>query len=188
MFCDRSWRPVTVCQFMTCGWLSMVLHTYMNVCGIIILEWGILLPLLSPLYLCCLQVVAKRHKPSPLLATCYRSGVLDIVCTCLMDTGSGKCLPTRSSKEQTKTCMVTSNMWELLVPGASWNSSIFRTLHLVVFSQQKFKCTTRSLTSLSEVPQRVQDLHSMHCHLYFLTLSVNLPVNWRQEGWPKSNI
>ena len=43
MVCDRSRQPVTVWQFVTCWRLSVAAHTYMNVCGIIILEWGILL-------------------------------------------------------------------------------------------------------------------------------------------------
>ena len=40
-----------------------------------------------------------------------------------------------------------------------------------------------TLTSLSEVPQRPQDLHSIHCHRYFFTDSIIFAVNWRQEGW-----
>ena len=40
---DRSRRPVTVDEFATCWQLSVFLHTYTNVCGVIILERGILL-------------------------------------------------------------------------------------------------------------------------------------------------
>ena len=35
--------------------------------------------LLSPVYLCCLGVLATSHEPSPLLATCNGSGVLAVV-------------------------------------------------------------------------------------------------------------
>ena len=35
--------------------------------------------LLSPVYLCCLGVVATSHELSPLLATCHGSGVLAVV-------------------------------------------------------------------------------------------------------------
>ena len=34
--------------------------------------------LLSLVYLCCLQVIVTRHEPSHILATHYRSGVLDM--------------------------------------------------------------------------------------------------------------
>lgn len=43
---------------------------------------------------------------------------------------------------------------------------------------------TYILTSLSEVPHRVHDLHSMHCHRYFFTLFVSLTVNCKQVGCP----
>lgn len=65
----------------------------------------------------------------------------------------------------------------LLLKGKSIITADSNILQRQLFSKLKFKCTLRSLTSLSEVPQRVQDLHSMHCHLYFLTLSVSFPVN-----------
>ena len=42
---DGSWLLVTVCQVVTCWWSSIVLCTYiylLNVCGAIILQWGIL--------------------------------------------------------------------------------------------------------------------------------------------------
>ena len=48
-----------------------------------------------------------------------------------------------------------------------------------------FKRTTQEfeqLTSLSEVPHSEQDLHSMHCHLYFFTSRINLSVNCRHDG------
>ena len=53
--------------------------------------------LLSPFYLSCLQVIMTRHEQSPLLATRYRLGILDIgeisiyvvtivtKCACLLD-------------------------------------------------------------------------------------------------------
>lgn len=41
------------------------------------------------------------------------------------------------------------------------------------------------LTSFSEVPHRVQDLHSMHCHWYVRTARIMLSVNCRHEGWPE---
>ena len=40
------------------------------------------------------------------------------------------------------------------------------------------------LTSFSEVPHRPQDLHSMHCHGYFLTEMIILAVNCKQVGCP----
>lgn len=76
--CDRSQWPITLCQFTTWWQSSVVLHTYTNVCGDTVLEWGIFVTLLLPVYLCCLQIVMISHQPSPLLATSYRSGVLDM--------------------------------------------------------------------------------------------------------------
>ena len=40
------------------------------------------------------------------------------------------------------------------------------------------------VTSFSEVPHRLQDLHSMHCQRYVLTAAVMFTVNCRQDGWP----
>lgn len=40
------------------------------------------------------------------------------------------------------------------------------------------------LTSLSEVPQTEQHLHSMHCQRYFFTEMFIFGVNCRQVGWP----
>ena len=42
------------------------------------------------------------------------------------------------------------------------------------------------LTSFSEVPQRVQVLHSIHCHLYVSTLFFILSVNCRHDGCPET--
>lgn len=39
-------------------------------------------------------------------------------------------------------------------------------------------------SSLSEVPQMEQYLHSMHCHRYRFTEIIMLAVNWRQVGCP----
>lgn len=39
-------------------------------------------------------------------------------------------------------------------------------------------------SSFSLVPQRVQHLHSMHCHGYSFTLTIMLCVNCRHVGWP----
>lgn len=39
-----------------------------------------------------------------------------------------------------------------------------------------------SWSSFSEVPHRLQVLHSMHCQGYFLTLTFMLAVNCRQLG------
>ena len=57
---DHSWLIATtchVCQFATSQRLSFFLHTYMNVCGIITLERGILwhffLACLFVLFVCC---------------------------------------------------------------------------------------------------------------------------------------
>lgn len=47
--------------------------------------------------------------------------------------------------------------------------------------------TLQLLTSFSEVPHRVQVLHSIHCQRYLTTLFIILGVNWRQEGWPERN-
>jgi hypothetical protein len=44
------------------------------------------------------------------------------------------------------------------------------------------------LTSLSELPQMEQHLHSMHCHRYLRTEMIMLGVNCRQVGWPTTNI
>jgi len=44
------------------------------------------------------------------------------------------------------------------------------------------------LTSLSEVPQMEQHLHSMHCHRYLRTEMIMLGVNCRQDGWPATGI
>lgn len=46
----------------------------------------------------------------------------------------------------------------------------------------------KALTSLSELPQRLQHLHSMHCQRYCLTDMIMLAVNWRQVGCPKSSL
>ena len=66
---DRLPQSVTVCQLATFRRLNVVIHTYTNVCGIIIVEQGILL------YFACLFVLfAVCHDPSrtiPLLATHY---------------------------------------------------------------------------------------------------------------------
>jgi len=43
------------------------------------------------------------------------------------------------------------------------------------------------LTSLSEVPQTEQHLHSMHCHRYFFTEIIILSVNCRHDGWPEQD-
>ena len=43
-----SRQPVTVCQFVTCGRSNVALRTYRNVCGVIILERGILLHFSCP--------------------------------------------------------------------------------------------------------------------------------------------
>lgn len=40
------------------------------------------------------------------------------------------------------------------------------------------------LTSLSDVPQRPQDLHSIHCQGYFFTDIIMFGVNCRQDGCP----
>ena len=40
------------------------------------------------------------------------------------------------------------------------------------------------LTSLSDVPQIEQHLHSMHCQRYFPTEMIIFAVNWRHVGWP----
>ena len=53
-------RPVTVCQFATCQQSSVILHIYMNVCGIIILEWEILLHFFA----CLFVLFASHHNPS----------------------------------------------------------------------------------------------------------------------------
>ena len=74
---DGSWQistisTTTVCQFATYWQSSIVLHTlwrhYFRTRNIVT----------SPAYLSCLQVVMTRHKTSPLLTTCYGSGVLDM--------------------------------------------------------------------------------------------------------------
>lgn len=44
-----------------------------------------------------------------------------------------------------------------------------------------------SLTSLSDVPQMEQHLHSMHCHRYLRTEMIMLGVNCRQVGCPASS-
>lgn len=40
-------------------------------------------------------------------------------------------------------------------------------------------------SSLSDVPQIEQYLHSMHCHRYRFTDIIMFGVNWRQDGWPE---
>ena len=73
---DGPWWITTTrhnCQFATCRPLSVVLHTYMNVCGVIILEWGILSHFFR-----LFELFAIRHNPSHLLVTRYRLGVLDM--------------------------------------------------------------------------------------------------------------
>lgn len=40
------------------------------------------------------------------------------------------------------------------------------------------------LTSFSEVPHRLQDLHSMHCQRYVRTAAVIFTVNCKHEGCP----
>ena len=62
---DESRRPVTVCQFATCRRSSVVLHTYTNVCGVIVLERGILLHFFR-LFIC---VVCGSSRPVTPLAT-----------------------------------------------------------------------------------------------------------------------
>ena len=75
---DRDRRSVTVCQFATCRWSSVVLHTYTNVCGVIILERGIFLHFFR-LFICAVCGSSRSvHEPSALLTTRYRSGVLDM--------------------------------------------------------------------------------------------------------------
>ena len=67
---DGTRRPTTVCQFSTCRRSRVVLYTFKNIFGVIILERGILLlTLLLPVYLSCLRVDVTRHKLSPLLTT-----------------------------------------------------------------------------------------------------------------------
>jgi len=42
------------------------------------------------------------------------------------------------------------------------------------------------LTSLSDVPQIEQHLHSIHCQRYFPTEIIIFAVNCRHVGWPKN--
>lgn len=42
-----------------------------------------------------------------------------------------------------------------------------------------------SWSSLSDVPQMEQYLHSIHCHLYLFTEMIMFGVNWRHDGWPE---
>ena len=75
---DRSWRPITVCQFTTCRWSSVVLHTYNECLGHYCFRMNNIVTFLWPVYLCYLWVIATHHEPSPLLATRYGSGVLEM--------------------------------------------------------------------------------------------------------------
>ena len=74
---DESRRPIAVCQFKTCPKLSIVLHSYMNVCGNIILEQGVLLHIFHHLFM-LFAGCRNLSKLSPLSATYCRSGVLDM--------------------------------------------------------------------------------------------------------------
>ena len=65
-----SWLLVTVCQFATCWRSRIIVCTYMNVCGIIILEWGILLHFFC-LFIC---VVCKSSRPVTKLYPFWRPG------------------------------------------------------------------------------------------------------------------
>ena len=54
---------------------------------------------------------------------------------------------------------------------------------ITVLTQWRYPRLTH--TSLSDVPHMPHDLHSMHCHGYFLTDIIMFGVNWRQLGCPK---
>lgn len=53
---------------------------------------------------------------------------------------------------------------------------------VVLVNMIKEKQFNSWLTSLSDVPQRPHDLHSIHCQRYFFTERIILAVNWRQVG------
>ena len=48
----------------------------------------------------------------------------------------------------------------------------------------RIKQVLHAWSSFSLVPQRVQHLHSMHCHGYSFTLMIMFCVNCRHVGWP----
>lgn len=53
-----------------------------------------------------------------------------------------------------------------------------------VINFASFFAKLKEFTSLSEVPQTEQHLHSMHCQRYFFTDILILAVNCRQVGCP----
>ena len=92
--CYQYTRPVMVLKTDDSSWRIATTHHRLSICDILVIQHRPLhlyeclwchyvrtrniVSLLLPVQLCCLQVNAICHDPSPLLASCYRSGVLNM--------------------------------------------------------------------------------------------------------------